>query len=99
MNLSATGFIQGCDIGKYKIVKSLFPIGFNKNNIDTLYHNIYEKIGDQLMGVFFYSRELFFSDWFAQDIILKIGKKQTDIYHYGYDKNMTENRLLQTFKI
>ena len=51
MNLSATGFIQGCDIGKYKIVKSLFPIGFNKNNIDTLYHNIYEKIGDRHLSL------------------------------------------------
>ena len=72
MNSSASGFVLGNSLGKYRIIKAIFPVDINKKNINKLYFNIYNKIGEQLMGVFFYNREMFFCDWFIEDIIFRI---------------------------
>jgi len=81
-----TGFIIGQDIGKYKVIEGLFPINFYEGTIDTVYPWVYSKINDKLMGVFFNNREPFSSDWFIEDIIIKIKYPQPEFYFYDVDK-------------
>jgi hypothetical protein len=81
-----TGFIVGQDIGKYTLIEELFPIDFDESTIDRVYAAVYGKIGAKLLGVFFKNREPFYSDWFIEDIIIKIKYPQPEFYVYDVDK-------------
>ncbi len=80
-----TGFITGRDIGHFRIVENLIPINFNESAIDEVYSKAYRRLGDKLLGVFFNNRETFSSDWFIENIILKIKSSQPEFYLYGVD--------------
>jgi hypothetical protein len=80
-----TGFLTGQSMGKIRIIESIFPARFDEKSIDELYAGIYRKMGDQLMGVFFNRREPFESDWFIEDIIIKIKDPQPEFYFYDVD--------------
>jgi len=81
-----TGFIFGREIGKIRIVEELFPINFDHTNVDMLYAKIYSKVGDRLMGVFFNNSDTFESDWFIEDVIIKVKYPQPEFYFYDLEK-------------
>jgi hypothetical protein len=77
-----TGFIIGQEFGKIRLVEEMFPINFDESSVDSLYAKMYRKVGDRLMGVFFNNSEPFLSDWFIEDIIIKIKYPQPEFYFY-----------------
>ncbi len=81
-----TGFLIGEEFGKIKLIEELFPINFDKDTIDMLYARMYSKVGDKLLGVFFNNSEPFLSDWFIEDIIIKIKYPQPEFYFYDADE-------------
>ena len=83
LDLKETGFLVGKDLGKYKIIESLIPISFNKKNICDVYRKAYNRIGNKLMGVFFFNKYIFLDDWFIEDIIMKV--KDNDIKFFLYE--------------
>lgn len=80
-----TGFLVGQNMGKIRVVESLFPINFDRGNLNMLYAKMYSKLGDRLMGVFFNNSEPFESDWFIEDIIIRIKYPQPEFYFYDID--------------
>lgn len=88
LDINGAGFIIGSMIGKYVIVENLFIVNFFKQNINSSYENIYSKIGDKLIGVFFCNKKMFFCDWFVEDLILQINNKKTDVFLYNFDKKL-----------
>ncbi|NIM11024.1 MAG: hypothetical protein GTO45_03480 [Candidatus Aminicenantes bacterium] len=80
-----TGFIIGQRIGKHTIIENLFPVNFDENTIDDVYARIYNKLGDKLLGVFFNNKEPFFSDWFIEDMVIRIKSPQPEFYLYDAD--------------
>ena len=91
INTIKNGFVMGQIIGKHYIIERFFPANFNEKNIHDLYYKIFTKVGEKLMGVFFNNREPFLSDWFLEDIIIKINSKdqyqQAEFYLYDSEKN------------
>ena len=89
MDTVKNGFVMGRIIGKHYIIENFFPANFNEKNIQNVYHKIFTKMGEQLMGVFFNNREPFLSDWFLEDIIIKINSQnqQAEFYLYDSEKN------------
>ena len=83
LGLKETGFLVGKDLGKYKIIESLIPVSFNKKNICDVYRKAYNRIGNKLMGVFFFNKYIFLDDWFIEDIIMKV--KDNDIKFFLYE--------------
>ena len=81
-----TGFIMGQSIGKFRIIENLMPINFNKITIDEIYAKVYNKMGDKLIGVFFNQYEPFLSDWFIEDIVIKIKSPRPEFYFYDVNK-------------
>jgi hypothetical protein len=77
-----TGFILGQRIGKHTIIENLFPVNFDENTIDDVYAGIYDKYGDKLLGVFFNNKEPFLSDWFIEDMVIRIKSPQPEFYLY-----------------
>lgn len=84
-----TGFVIGQDIGKFRIIESLLPVNFGETTIDDVYAKAYEKIGDKLIGVFFNHCETFASDWFIENIIIKIKEPQPEFYLYNVNQRFT----------
>lgn len=84
-----TGFVMGQDIGKFRIIENLIPVNFDETTIDEVYTKAYNKIGDKLIGVFFNYCEPFFSDWFIENIIIKIKEPQPEFYLYDVNKKFT----------
>jgi len=84
-----TGFVIGQDIGKFRIIENLFPVNFDETTIDKIYTKAYKKIGDKLMGVFFNHCDTFASDWFIENIIIKIKEPQPEFYLYDVDQKST----------
>jgi hypothetical protein len=84
-----TGFIIGQSLGKHTIIMNLFPIDFDENTIDDVYAGMYGKWGDAILGVFFNDREPFLSDWFIEDIVIRIKHPQPEFYLYDADKKYT----------
>jgi len=88
------GFVMGQIIGKHYIVEGFFPANFKKKNIHDVYHRFFTKVGEKLMGVFFNNMEPFLSDWFLEDVIIKINSKnqqqyqQPEFYLYDSEKNV-----------
>jgi hypothetical protein len=85
VHTNETGFIIGASIGKHKIIENLFPVDFDETTIDDVYAGIYEKLGHKLLGVFFNHKEPFFSDWFIEDLVLRIKSPQPEFYFYDAD--------------
>lgn len=84
-----TGFVIGQDIGKFRIIENLFPVIFDETTIDEAYATAYKKIGDKLIGVFFNHCESFDSDWFIENIIIKIKEPQPEFYLYDVNQKFT----------
>jgi hypothetical protein len=84
-----TGFVMGQDIGKFRIIENLIPVNFDETTIDDVYAKAYNKIGDKLIGVFFNHCEPFESDWFIENIIIKIKEPQPEFYIYDVNKKYT----------
>ena len=89
MDTVKNGFVMGGIIGKHYFIESFFPANFNEKNVHDVYHKIFTKMGEKLMGVFFNNREPFLSDWFLEDIIIKINShnQQAECYLYDSEKN------------
>jgi len=89
MAVIETGFLMGSVLGKHIIVEQLFPVNFNEENIDEVYGKMIGKMGEKLLGVFFNNREPFPSDWFLEDVIIKINPPQRgpEFYVYDIEKN------------
>lgn len=83
---SRTGFVIGQDIGKFRIIENLVPVNFDEITIDEVYTKAYNKIGDKLIGVFFNHCEPFDSDWFIENIIVKIKGPQPEFYIYDVNQ-------------
>jgi hypothetical protein len=66
------GFLIGTVMGKHIIITELLTANFNEKNIDEIYHKMVDKMGDQVIGVFFNNREPFLSEWFLEDVIMTI---------------------------
>ncbi|MCP4147236.1 MAG: hypothetical protein GY757_05750 [bacterium] len=82
------GFILGSVMGKQIIIQQLFPINFNEATIDKIYPGIIDKMGERLLGVFFNNQPPFESEWFSEDIILKIDKNDRyEVYTPLWNKN------------
>ena len=81
-----TGFIMGQAIGQFRVIEHLLPVNFDETTIHQIYAKTYNKIGDKLMGVFFNHCEPFNSDWFIEDIIIKIKHPQPEFYYYDINK-------------
>ena len=88
-----TGFVIGQEIGKFRIIENLLPVNFDETTINEVYAKAYNKLGDKLIGVFFNHNETFDSDWFIENIIIKIKKPQPEFYLYDVNKKYT--RLLE----
>jgi hypothetical protein len=88
-----TGFVIGQDIGKFRIIENLLAVNFDETTINEVYAKAYNKLGDKLIGVFFNHNETFDSDWFIENIIIKIKKPQPEFYLYDVNKKYT--RLLE----
>ncbi|MCP4146711.1 MAG: hypothetical protein GY757_03080 [bacterium] len=69
------GFILGSVMGKQIIIQQFFPINFNETTIDKIYPGLFDKMGERVLGVFFNNRPPFVNEWFNEDLILKIDKK------------------------
>lgn len=67
-----TGFITGWEIGKHKIIQSFFPVNFDPATIDDVYAGVCTKLGPAVMGVFFNNTEPFASDWFVEDLVVRM---------------------------
>jgi len=80
-----TGFILGRDIGGYRIIKSFFSVHFQRKNIGEVYEKFLQEMKEELLGVFFINRRLFVSDWFCEDIILKIEGRQATFWGCRFD--------------
>ncbi len=80
-----TGFIIGQRLGKHTIIENLFPVNFDENTIDDIYARIYDKYGDKLLGVFFNNKEPFHSDWFIEDLVMRIKFPRPEFYLYDAD--------------
>ncbi len=93
LGLKETGFVVGKDLGKYKIIESLIPISFNKKNICGIYRKIYNKIGNRLMGVFFFNKYIFLDDWFIEDIIIKVKDNDIKVFLYKINSKSSEKAL------
>jgi hypothetical protein len=84
-----TGFVIGQDIGKFRIIEYLLPVNFDEISINEIYAKAYNKIGNKLVGVFFNHCETFDSDWFIENIIIKIKEPQPEFYLYDVNKKYT----------
>ncbi len=93
LGLRETGFVVGMDLGKYKIIESLIPISFNKKNICDIYRKIYNKIGNKLIGVFFFNKHIFLDDWFIEDIIIKVKDNDIKVFLYEINSKSSEKTL------
>ncbi len=89
MDVIETGFLMGSVLGKHIIVEQLFPVNFNEGNIDEIYGKMVGNVGEKLLGVFFNNRAPFPSDWFLEDVIIKINPlhRQPEFYVYDVEKN------------
>ena len=83
-----TGFITGQGLGQFRIIETLFPINFNEANLDEICAKTYNKIGDKLLGVFFYRCEPFFCDWLIENLILKLTYPQLEFYLYEVNQRL-----------
>lgn len=93
LDLKETGFLVGEDLGKYKIIESLIPISFNKKNICDVYRKAYNRIGNKLMGVFFFNKYIFLDDWFIEDIIIKVKDNDIKVFLYEINSKSSEKFL------
>jgi len=93
LGLKETGFLIGKDLGKYKIIESLIPIRFNKKNICDVYRKAYNRIGNRLMGVFFFNKLIFLDDWFIEDIIIKVKDNDIKVFLYEINSKSSEKFL------
>lgn len=89
MTVIETGFLMGGVLGKHIIVEQLFPVNFNEENIDEIYGKMVGRVGEKLLGVFFNNRAPFPSDWFLEDVIIKINpsQRQPEFYICDVEKN------------
>ncbi|MCX6581364.1 MAG: hypothetical protein NT166_14420 [Candidatus Aminicenantes bacterium] len=91
MDVIETGFLMGSVFGKHIIVEQLFPVNFNEGNIADIYGKMMGGVGEKLLGVFFNNRAPFPSDWFLEDVIIKINPlplhRQPEFYIYDVEKN------------
>ncbi len=93
LDLKETGFLVGKDLGKYKIIESLIPISFNKKDICDVYRKVYNRIGNKLMGVFFFNKYIFLDDWFIEDIIIKVKDNDIKVFLYEINSKSSEKIL------
>lgn len=86
-----TGFLMGGVIGAHIVIEELFPVNFNEENIAEIYGKMFDKMGEKLLGVFFNNKAPFPSDWFLEDVIIKINPlplhRQPEFYIYDVEKN------------
>jgi hypothetical protein len=83
LETTRTGFASGIEIGKHVVVENLFAVDFDDKNIDKVYVELLDKIGDKLIGVFFKKDNFFKSDWFIGDLIIKIGEDRNESFIYN----------------
>jgi len=88
-----TGFLIGNELGKHIMVNSLIPLNLDQNNIEKIYHAVYQEFGRKLIGVFFRETHFFLSDWFMGDVILKFDRENINFFHFDIQKNMTAYKL------
>jgi len=82
-----TGFLSGTEIGKFIIIENLIPVNFSEKTINTVYAEIYSRMGDKLKGVFFINREPFVHEWFLEDIIMKVVSSEPEFFVILADLN------------
>lgn len=82
-----TGFIFGVDMGHNKIIETILPVNLHVSNVARLYHSVYKKKGNSLLGVFFLNKDFFLNDCFIENIILFIKDGQKKVYKYGFDES------------
>lgn len=89
MEVIKTGFLLGNIMGKHIIVEQLFPVNFNEGNINAIYGLMTNRLKGKLLGVFFNNMDLFPTDWFLEDVIIKINPphRRPEFYIYDIDKN------------
>lgn len=96
-----SGFIIGRDIGKFKVIESLLPVNFDENSIGTVYKNIYERVGDQLLGVFLkdpLTLSIPCVEWFIEDIVMKITFPEPEFYYCSVDKNLQPLKVIKEYQ-
>jgi hypothetical protein len=81
-----TGFILGSHLGQFRIIESVFPLFFEPGTIDHLYGEMVAHFGDKLLGVFFNHCEPFLSDWFIEDIVIRLQEPLPLFYYYDAEK-------------
>lgn len=77
-----TGFLIGSRIARFTIVKDLFAIDFNRENIDKVYLQAYDLWGYKLKGFFFRKRDMFENEFMMEKIVMKIEDKTTRCFQY-----------------
>lgn len=87
-----SGFVLGSSLGRIRIFDNLFPLIFNKTNINRIYHRVFMETGEQLQGVFFANREIFYHDWFLENYILELSDNGNRIYFYHLDPKDGQKR-------
>jgi hypothetical protein len=90
-----TGFIVGRDIGGFRIIKNFFSVHFHRKNIGEVYETFLHEMNEELLGVFFINRRLFVSDWFCEDIILKIEGQQATFFDCRFDSVGRRKELIE----
>ena len=77
-----TGFASGLEIGKHIVIEDLLNVDFDKQNIDKVYVEVLDKMGEKLIGPFFKKGKFFDSEWFIGDVVIKIGDKKNESFLY-----------------
>lgn len=87
-----SGFVLGYHLGRIQVVDGFFPLKFNKNNINRLYHRVFMASGEQLLGVFFVNSRVFLNDWFLENIIIEISSRRGRVFVYRLDPGDGQKR-------
>ena len=77
-----TGFLEGIRLGKEVIIEHLLSLPFDEATIDYTYHHVFQVKGEKILGVFFCNRQLFFSEWFLEDLVLLIQGADAALVRY-----------------
>ncbi len=79
------GAVIGSVLGKHLIIKELFPLNFDRENLPDIYFKTLHRVGESLLGVFFRGEPPFRSEWFWEDIILSIHSPDQPLEFFRYD--------------
>jgi hypothetical protein len=83
-----TGFITGLDLGRFRIIETLFPINFTPSDFDAVCEKTYSQIGNKMLGVFFYRCAPFFCDWLMENLIVQLDYPQIEFFLYDVNRRL-----------